>query len=194
MLWILLFSCNHWIKINNEAWRYFTNVIFCLIFYVTIKTAELIHVLKQPIVEQIIHPIVFLVVWFYHALLPEFSDYNIFKKVNSLTDSGGVLYAGNYWSVWPSVYRDMMQGYPAYGFDNGSMRGFTNRKAAQKYVQETLQKNGSVSILCLEEKPEYCLYYIKLSIGPIRVKNISLVKNNVYKIELVQSQSTQASP
>jgi hypothetical protein len=109
-----------------------------------------------------------------------FSEYKIFQKVNSLTEPGSNLYAGDYWVVWPSVLRDMMKGHEAYGL---TFRGDANKSSAGEYVRKRINENGSVSVFCLNDNEENCINQVNSVVGPIRPISTIQISDNVHKIE-----------
>lgn len=77
-----------------------------------------------------------------------FNEYKVFQRVNYLVEPGGHLYSGDYWVVWPSVLRDMMNGYEAYGL---TYRGEANAKSARDFVLDQINARGYSQIYCLNE-------------------------------------------
>jgi len=117
--WLFLFSGNRWVEINQFYIRYFIYVIFSLIFILALHISlilKCVSVKKQTILTGL------LAVFTASSVIStitessiSFNNFNVFKRVNALTQPGRHLYSGDYWVVWPSVLRDMMHGHEAYG-------------------------------------------------------------------------------
>ncbi|GAA4409072.1 hypothetical protein GCM10011450_27170 [Advenella faeciporci] len=110
-----------------------------------------------------------------------FNNYKIIQRVNNLSTPGSSLYAGDYWVVWPSVLRDMMKGYEAYGL---GYRAEGNKEKVKNYVFEKIKDNGYVIVICLNEKVVNCVNQINSVVGPIYVRESTLVNDQVHKIKI----------
>jgi hypothetical protein len=93
---------------------------------------------------------------------------------------GGQLYAGDYWLAWPSVLRDMMAGHEAYGL---LYRGGANAAQARAHVARTLQRQGQVSVHCLNDRPQRCEADVQGLVGPLRLRE-TLIRGTAWQ-ELV---------
>lgn len=107
----------------------------------------------------------------------------IFQRVNALTDSGGRLYAGDYWLVWPSVLRDMMDGYEAYGL---TYRGEANKESAREYILKVIKDNGRASVYCLNDTLNNSITKVNNVAGPLHAVGSKHLKNEVLRIDFIE--------
>lgn len=180
-IWFLLFSSSHWIEINLFSWRYFIFVIFGFLVVVAIEIGKIFNEMK-PKYSIVLTGMFFLVTMTAIFSAPaSFNNYAVFNHVNNLSKPGNHLYSGDYWLVWPSVLRDLMQGYEAYGLTH---RGEANNEAAKQYVFEKIKNDGNVMVICLNDKPENCINQINSVVGPIHASEPEFVNDQVYKIKI----------
>lgn len=180
LTWMLIFSASRWVEMNLFVWRYFIFAILAILFLISIYLLSFVEKLGN-VKSWIFSGVVFAsVCMLLTSPIKTFSEYKIFHSVNSLTDPGGHLYAGDYWVVWPSVLRDMMQGHEAYGL---TFRGDANKATATEYVQKKINQNGSVSVFCLNDKAENCINQVNSIVGPTRSIRTTQTRDNVNLIE-----------
>lgn len=178
--WLLVFSASKWVEMSLFVWRYFIYAIFAILFMVSIYLLNFVEKLGK-VKSWIFSVIIFTSVCIsFISPMILFSEYKIFQRVNSLTEPGSNLYAGDYWVVWPSVLRDMMQGHEAYGL---TFRGDANKYSAGEYVRKRINQNGSVSVFCLNDKAESCINQVNSVVGPIRSISTTQKSDGVYIID-----------
>lgn len=181
--WLLLFSSSKWVEMNGFAWRYFIYIFFSFAFIFAIYIAKYLKRLnsKKTIFLTFLVALSFITQMFLNMNSFHFKDYKVFQRVNSLTQPGGGLYSGDYWVVWPSVLRDMMSGYEAYGL---TYRGESNNKAARDFVLREINKHGRAKVHCLNDIIQNCISQINVVAGPFYVLGSTEIKSGVNSIEI----------
>jgi len=177
--WLILFCSNKWVEMNEFAWRYFTYIIFSLIFLVALYCASFILNLKNKSSELLTVAVITFGVAYLISPIQKLNDYKIFNRVDTLTESGGQLYAGDYWLVWPSVLRDMISGFEAYGL---CYRGDGNKSKTTAYVLNKIRDKGYVDVYCLNDSVENCVAQINSLVGPLHLLDSKKLKTDVYRI------------
>jgi hypothetical protein len=164
--WLFLFSSNRWVQMNEFTWRYFIFILFALIFVASLTLSRHLMTVKSRKSIGAVSAAALVCVLF--VSIPNaklyFHDYDIIKRVNTLSEPGGRLYAGDYWVAWPSVWRDMMYGYEAYGL---AFRGQANREAARDFVLRTIKTEGRATAFCLKTDKETCILQVQQVAGPL---------------------------
>lgn len=183
--WLLLFSSNIWVEMNHFHWRYFIYVIYCLILVFTLHLSNyLINANnKKSMALTIVAAFCLIIFLWPQAGSLNFKNYKVFQRVNAVTEPGRRLYAGNYWDVWPSVLRDMINGYDAYGL---SYRGEANRESAREYVIGSIKENGYVTVYCLNDRVQNCISQVSSIIGPLFAVSSAHSKEGVALIHFVE--------
>lgn len=180
--WFLFFSASRWVEMSLFVWRYFIFAIFAVLFMLSIYLLNFIEKLDN-VKSWILTGTIFLLVSLsLISPIRSFSEYKVFQRVNSLTEPGSNLYAGDYWVVWPSVLRDMMHGHEAYGL---TFRGDANRATVGEYVRKRINQNGSVSVFCLNDQAENCINQVNSIVGPIKSIKTTRTRDSVYLIEFI---------
>jgi hypothetical protein len=177
--WLFLFSSNKWVEMNEFAWRYFTYVILSLIFLGSLYCASFISNLKNKLSQFLTVAAITVGVAYLISPIHKLKDYKIFNRVNALTESGGQLYAGDYWLVWPSVLRDMISGYDAFGL---CYRGDGNKSKTKTYVLNKIREQGYADVYCLNDSVENCVAQVNSLVGPLHVLDSKKLKTDVYRI------------
>jgi len=188
--WLFLFASSRWVEMNQFAWRYFIYIIFSLFFVFTVRLAGFLNGFPAKgstiltTVAALVVPLLFV------TSLPvvNFNDYRVFQRVNSLTEPGGNLYSGDYWVVWPSVLRDMMNGYEAYGLT--PHRGHANEKSARDFVLNEIIKRGYSEVYCLEDSVENCIAQVNAVSGPLFALGSTYLKEGVHLIKFASEASS----
>lgn len=179
--WLLLFSASTWVAINDFSYRYFTFVLYGMLLFVAFEIRRALDFVRICIgwgafgVSAILASSM---LW--SGLLP-FAEYQIFKKVNSLAHNQLGLYSGDYWLVWPSVLRDLLDGGGAYGLAH---RAEANREKVKQFASGYLAKNGFVAVSCLGEGASGCVRKISDVIGPVHLEEAFLEKEGVIQLKL----------
>ena len=184
--WIFLFSSSRWVAMNQYEWRYFIYVIFALIFLCTLHLTLFLRNKNDKKSQALTGVAAFSALIFLVIPIPklDFSDYKIFQRVNELTEPGSRLYSGDYWMVWPSVLRDMMKGYEAYGLTH---RGEANKEAAREFVLRAIKENGRASVHCLNDTIQNCISQVNSTAGPLHVVGSSDIKAGVSLVNFVDT-------
>lgn len=180
--WFLLFSASRWVELNKFSWRYFIYIYFAIFFVVAINVALYISRLDSKKSSRIM---AFVAVVAFSFLSPNLSwknidSYKIFQKIEYLTRSDSNLYAGDYWDVWPSVFRDMMNGYESYGV---SFRGEANEEMVRIYVKNKIASNGNVTFYCINDAVLNCKTQINKIAGPLLEIDRTKIGENSYALK-----------
>jgi hypothetical protein len=186
--WFLLFASSRWVEMNGYAWRYFVYVINVIIFIFMLNLFDWLRVFEIKYSNILAGLIAIISIVF---LTPDvdrvkFESYKVFQRVNELTEEGSSLYAGDYWLVWPSVLRDMMIGYEAYGL---TFRGDANKNAARDYMLKIIKEKGRAKVYCLDESIPRCTSQVNDVAGPLYAVDASLIKDKVSLVEFVENAS-----
>jgi len=188
--WFLLFANNAWVEMNQFHWRYFIYVIFGFMIIIAIETAILCNeIISKKTLSIVTLAFAILAIISTISTHTPLNNYKIFQQVNALSPAGSALYAGDYWVVWPSVLRDLMQGYQAYGL---TYRAESNREAARKFTFEKIKENGYATVLCLNEKAENCIMQIQSVVGPIYHNETIFLKPSVSLIKVTSVSSPKS--
>ena len=181
--WLILFSSNKWVEMNQFHYRYFTFIIYGFFMFVALQTSKVLKLVGYRtswVIAGGSFMLMIMMLWGSFIHLP---NYAIFKKVESVTPESHSLYAGDYWLVWPSVFRDMMAGKHSFGL---TFRGEDNRENVKAFVGRQLSKEGYFSVICLNDKLDNCKKQISSLIGPGFANRVVFRDSNVSEIILKQ--------
>lgn len=183
--WLLLFGSSRWVEINQFSWRYFIFILFALIFIFELHLANFLSRLPAKKSMVLAAFAFFVTTLFFVISAPKiyFGDYKIFQRVNILTKPGGQLYSGDYWAVWPSVLRDMMNGYEAYGL---TYRGEANVKSAREFVLKKINGSGHADVFCLKDTVQNCISQVNAVVGPLHPVSWNYLKDDVHLIKFAE--------
>lgn len=183
--WFFLFAGSRWVEMNAFSWRYFIYILFALIFLGAVYLTQLLNQLSTYKSLFILGFAVLVAVQFMFQsnMKMNFNNYKIFQRVDEMTDAGEHLYSGDYWIVWPSVLRDMMNGYESYGL---AYRGGANKKVVKAYFLKRIKENGHASIYCLNDTVQNCISLITSLVGPIYVVGSKQLKEGVQLISVIE--------
>ncbi len=164
--WVLLFSCSKWVETNNFAWRYFTYVLFAVMFLCALYLARHMNQWTAGRARALtgVGALASVVLLGSNVTRLHFDDYNVFQRIDALSEPGDRLYAGDYWVVWPSVLRDMRKGHESYGL---AYRGEANKVAARKCALRLIKENGRATVYCLNDTVQSCLSQVDFVAGPL---------------------------
>ena len=98
-----------------------------------------------------------------------FSNYQLFKKIDSIVPDHHGLYSGDYWLVWPTVLRDMMSGDISFGL---TFRGIGNQEKAKAFVEKQNVEKGYFSVLCINDDQNSCKNKISQIVGPVAIERV----------------------
>jgi len=160
--WLILFSSSKWVAINQFDYRYFTFIIYGFFMFVALQTFKVLKLVGYRTSWGIAGGSLMLMIAMLWGSFVPLSNYEIFKKVRAVIPESHSLYAGDYWLVWPSVFRDMMAGKRSFGLAN---RGGGDGEKAKAFVGRQLSKEGYFSVICLNDEPANCEEQIARIIG-----------------------------
>lgn len=188
LAWIVFFSSNKWVELNGFPPRYFIYVFLALIVFVSFEFLAFSYLFSLSFSKIITFILITSCILLLRAPITSFKDYDVFKHVNDLsTHSKPVgFYSGNYWSVWPSVMRDLIAGKQAIGL---TYRGQNQNKLANLLFKTEKRAN----VFCLEDSIENCFKSIKSSLNFSYLDNISFIKDRVSNFSIsYNSKSTRS--
>jgi hypothetical protein len=181
--WFLLFSTHKWVKMNNYDWRYFTYALFVMLLIGALWTTQCLRLVRQKGLYGIACLAILSSVVASFAFPLPLLKHTIFAQVNALTKPGSALYVGNYWLVWPSVMRDVMAGYEAYGM---SERGEANLAAVTAYLEKKLQQDGQVTVYCLDAPVADCVARVHKFAADLQLQHTASVANGAVQLAFVK--------
>jgi hypothetical protein len=106
-------------------------------------------------------------------------EYEVFKKLDKYPINEYKIYAGNYWTVWPSVTIGQLRGVQIYGL---SLRAEGYKDEISKGITQIAKPDGSFSVLCLEATVSDCSNQIKYLLGEILILDIKLISNDSFSL------------
>ena len=179
--WLLLFAGNPWVAENDYSWRYFIYIIFGALFYLSVSVARLVSAtsLRTSATAAAGGALLSFAVTFSPPV--PWEDYKVFREVRPYARPGIHLYSGDYWTAWPLVLKDMMEGHEAYGL---TIRGEANAKAARTNVLGAVRREGYASVLCVNETPDECVRQIAAVLGPSPCPRVIRQRDRVHEIRL----------
>lgn len=130
--WTLLFSINTWVAANSFHFRYFVPLIFVGMMLLSFEVRNIAVILSR---WQRYVLSVFMAVWLIVQLSQPFvflSDYSVFKRIESDLPDKIVGYAGDYWSVWPAVMKELFERKESFGF---TFRAVGNQDNLKRYLR-----------------------------------------------------------
>jgi hypothetical protein len=167
--WLILFSSSKWVEMNQYHYRYFIFLIYGVLIFAAFQTSNILKILSHKtnwVMAGASFLLSIITLWGSIIYLP---DYELFKKIDKISYGSNRLYAGDYWVVWPSVFRDMMGAKSAFGL---TIRGEGNKENAKKFVNHKLLEEGHFTVLCLNDTPVNCKNQIFGVIGPVFVDKV----------------------
>ena len=179
--WTLLFCANRWVALNDFHWRYFIYPLFAVLL---VTAFRLVAMLRQIPVHAGWMAAVLLALSaglkVYQPLRPV-TDFSLMQQVQRVEPQPWGLYAGDYWLVWPAVWRDLMLGRPAYGL---AYRGDANREAAGAHISREIDTAGGFSVLCLNAQAGDCLSWVGTFSGPVICRQAQAVSSQAMLLKL----------
>lgn len=181
--WLILFSSNDWVKLNGGAVRYFTYINFAFLFCYAVLISSLLKTLEFK--KTLIYITIFSLYAIFNltSSVQTFENFKVFREVSSFKKPEVHLYSGNYWDVWPSVMRDMIDGQDAYGL---TYRGESNAEMAKAYINKKITENGYAEIICINDEVESCLNYSKNITFPLTIIESEKLSNSATLIKVIK--------
>lgn len=182
--WFLLFSASEWVMMNKFNYRYFTFSIYGLFIVLSIQFSDFLNFTNKFANSLVALVSIIITVVFLSSPYVKLADYHVFKKVDALVPTAHGLYSGNYWTVWPTVLRDMMSGNPSFGLAD---RGIGNQEKASVFVNKQILDKGYFSVLCLNDKLASCKDMISNIVGPVAIERVIPHTDSVKELILLKS-------
>lgn len=179
--WFLLFATNTWVAANEFRFRYFIPILFAglILLSFAIKDIALFfntrqnHILSGALIAVLMiflaHPVV----------LPR--DYPIFQRIDAVIPIDVDGYAGDYWSVWPAVMKDLMADKNSSGF---AYRAVGNRDNVIRSLSGNKRGRGKLVIGCLKSSVDECHKQISGMIGHVTLDNAELVGKDFWLLKM----------
>lgn len=160
--WLLVFSSNQWVEMNQYHPRYFFPIFFAGTFIICIEVRN-ISILKCGKLRFGVTAMATLLLM-YHLLTPitPLYDYKIFENQTDLTKYNIFGYAGDYWQIWPSVMYDIANNNESFGF---GYRGDGNSLKLSSAAVSILESGANLTVVCLKSSVEKCGNQIESAIG-----------------------------
>jgi hypothetical protein len=180
-VWILLFSINSWVSANLFNFRYFVPVIFVGMMLLSLEVRSLTVFLSR---WQGYAVSVLLAAWLIVHLAQPFvplRDYTVFKRINAVLPGDVVGYAGDYWSVWPAVMKNLLEGKEGFGFTS---RAEGNRDNLTRYFSEVGRRHGSLTIGCLNAPIDQCHSQVKNFLGDVGPGDAEFVGDGIWLLHI----------
>jgi hypothetical protein len=172
IVWLLLFSANTWVVANEFCFRYFIPVLFAGMILLSFAIKDIVLLLntrRNQILAGVL--IAVLMLFLVHPIvLPR--DYPIFKRMNAGIPIDVDGYAGDYWSVWPAVMKDLLIDKKSHGF---AYRAVGNRENVINHFSDNRRGRGTLVIGCLKSSVDECHKQISGMIGHVTLDNAELV-------------------
>ena len=160
--WLLVFSNNDWIKLNQSHFRYFFPVFLALIFTLSFVIYQFAGQLNSIHRNWFVMACLFVIVSLLARPLVPFEEYAIFKKIKPSIEIAEIekvrFVAGNYWDAWPMVFQMQKTHGGAFGL---LYRGDGNAQNARQAFDSESKIHPAVKVLCMNSAIEICINDIK---------------------------------
>lgn len=153
LIWVVLFVTNDWVAVNRFGWRYFTFPIFGVFAILSILLVAYSQSLNKWLKGGIVFSVFLAAVLKMSGPSVELSEYRVLSMVDYVNPEKDAVYGGDYWYVWPAVFRDLLYGRAAYGL---AYRGEGNRESVKRHIEGSWAENGELEVYCLKAKTEEC--------------------------------------
>lgn len=179
--WTLLFSINPWVAANGFHFRYFVPLIFVGMMLLSFEVRNISVFLSwgQRYVLSVA-----LAAWLIVHLAQPFvflHDYTVFKRIDAVFPADTVGYAGDYWSIWPAVMKNLLERKDGFGLTE---RSIGNRDNLTRYFSEVGRGRGNLTIGCLKASFDQCLSQAKSFLGDVGLGDAELVGDNIWLLHI----------
>ena len=178
-IWVLLFSANKWVSINQFMLRYFIFAVYACLVVAGIGIMAFLRRESVLIRYTVVCLFAISAVAVAYRKPVGLLEYGMFKNLERFGVESKGLYAGDYWVVWPAVYKELIMGKVAYGL---AYRAEGNRNRVNEYVKNEISRTGSFRVCCLNDTPEACAEQVRNTIGPVSIKSIEYKRDSVTEI------------
>jgi hypothetical protein len=157
LVWWIGFSANTWVKQNGYHFRYFFPVLIIGCVAITLQVFCYLLPQSKRIKDFCAVGCVALILTYLVREPVAFSDYSIFAQVQPLVSyaqSNGLRFiAGDYWVVWPTVFRLLDRRESAFGL---TARASGNARKMRQALDRGILAEGSGKALCLGSDEKQC--------------------------------------
>lgn len=179
--WLIFFSGNHWVVANDFNIRYFVFIIFGALLIAGIEINLILSHVQKKLCFVMVAILMLLAAVSVYSKPNPLENFKIFAESNSIAPPSYDFYAGDYWAVWPAVYRNQLLGKAGYGFAN---RGESNSIAATQHADAQFENVGHIYALCLKRTPQSCALDAQKIIGPVKLKTYKRINDDAIEIQL----------
>lgn len=179
--WLIFFSGNHWVVANDFNVRYFVFIIFGALLIAGIEINLILSHAQKKLCFVMVAILMLLAAVSVYSKPSPLENFKIFAESNSIAPPSYDFYAGDYWAVWPAVYRNQLLGKAGYGFAN---RGESNSIAATQYANAQFENAGHIYALCLKRTPQSCALDAQKIIGSVKLKTYKRINDDAIEIQL----------
>lgn len=187
LVWYALISAMEWTKLNLYMPRYYYPALILLTLPSLLIFTYLFSKLHINTLFSwfFLLPLVFIIS---EANLLDFKnplEAKIFRDVNGLSSvSGSRLYAGDYWTSWPLVVRDLSNGFDSYGI---CFRGKENIDNVLTMAANKLEGDKYLEVVCTNAKLVECMRQVFDFLGKdVSISNV-IQGNNSYTLKLARN-------
>jgi hypothetical protein len=159
--WLVVFSGNKWVAMNNYTYRYFASIYYISAGIVGLAASLLAARIPRWFGWTVLAVTFFAVGAWLVAPIAGWDDFAVFKRIARAgyrpPTTGISIHAGDYWYVWPAVMRDEILGVRSIGV---TIRSESNRGSTVAALAGQLE-NGAVVVNCWHETDAACLSQVR---------------------------------
>lgn len=181
LVWVLLFCANRWVALNDFHWRYFIYPLFAAFLLLALRVLAFLH--RLPAYAGWVTAVLLGLCAVLKVYQPPraIAEFELLRQVQRVAPQPSGLYSGDYWLVWPAVWRDLMLGRSAYGL---AYRGDANRDAARAQIGREIEASGAFTVLCLNALARDCLTWVKTFTDPLDCRQVEAVGTRAMLLHL----------
>ena len=164
--WWIGFSANTWVKQNDYHFRYFFPVLVIVCLGIALQVFCYLLPWSKSIKDLcILGGVAFMLAYLVRVPVP-LSDYSIFARVQPFVEYAQAnelrFIAGDYWVVWPTVFRLLDRRDAAFGL---ATRAVGNVRKMQRALDQEILARGSAKALCAGSDGTRCVRDAELLTG-----------------------------
>ncbi|AUN95706.1 hypothetical protein [Pseudazoarcus pumilus] len=170
--WILFFSGNAWVEVNQHHMRYFIVALFAVSVPVSIAVAGVS--MPRPWLRHgaVVVSGLLLAAVLYRPFVA-LSDYEFVRQTSPFVDvADGAVYTGDYDYAWSAVMNATLRGEEAYGVAG---RANGNGEALRSYAERVIDEKGVLPVICVRMGPDRCVDDANRYVGPLRLRERAFI-------------------
>ena len=181
--WLLLFSVNSWVITNLFSWRYFMPLIYVGMILLSLEVRNITVFLRKWQRYALSFGLAaYLIVFLARPFVP-LRDYAVFKRLETVLPGNVTCYAGDYWSVWPAVMKNLLERKNGFGFTYRAEGDLDNMK---QYLSRYWQGHSTLPIVCLNETVVQCHLLVKSYLNDVVFDGARLAGEGVWLMNFHQ--------